>query len=116
MALAEAVELQHGIVDSLIAVVVAVVVDELEKILPPGPPRLILWHLVGGLEQFLQDVAAHQDHLLVAGQTKLRVHIDGVDVLADDLLAEGVERADRGAGQQDNLALEPFGCRAVIRL
>ena len=112
MALAEAVELQHGIVDSLIAVVV----DELEKILPPGPPRLILWHLVGGLEQFLQDVAAHQDHLLVAGQTKLRVHIDGVDVLADDLLAEGVERADRGAGQQDNLALEPFGCRAVIRL
>ena len=116
LALAEAVELQHGIVDSLIAVVVAIVVDELEKILPPGLPILILWHLVGGLEQFLQDIAAHQDHLLVAGQTKLRVHIDGVDVLADDLLAEGVERADRGAGQQDNLALEPFGCRAVIRL
>ena len=107
LTLAEIIELEHGFIDSLIAVVIAVVIGKFEKILPVFFLFFLFRHLIGCFEQVLQYIAAQQHHLLIAGQTELRVHIKGFNVLADDLLAERMKRADGRAGKQHELAFEP---------
>ena len=116
LALAEFVKLQYGFTDLVIAMVIAIIVSKGQEILPGSAVFFLLRHLVFLFQQIFKDIPFHQGHFLIAAQTELRIHIDGVDILSDDTLAERMEGTDGCTGKQDLLTFQP-GCRlALFRL
>ena len=116
LALAEMIQLQYGFIERLSIMIAAISIHKGNEILPGRQIFSLFRSFIFLFQQFFHRIALQQDHFLIRGQTELRIDIDRLDMLTDDLLAERMECADIGPCQQYHLPLQTGSQSGVLHL